>query len=74
MALYRGGMFRVGEARVKAVTGRKSQTVNIDLAGSVDADHAWIVRMQWPNFVSEAALVAEEFATVDDLVTFPAAA
>jgi Restriction Endonuclease associating with ARP len=63
-------MFRVGEARVKVVTGRKSQTVNIDLAGSVDADHAWIVRMQWPNLVSEAALAAMEFATVDDLVTF----
>jgi hypothetical protein len=63
-------MFTVGDARVRVVTGKKSQTINVDLAGSVAAGHTWVVRMQRPNFVSEAALAAMEFEAVGDLVTF----
>lgn len=65
-------MFTIGESQIKVVTGQKSQTVNVIADHlSVDAGHAWIVRIKPPSrFIDDAALVAQQFPTVEALVDY----
>jgi hypothetical protein len=61
-------MFSIDDCGVKVVTGRRTQTVNVRSAGG--GEHAWIVRMNAPDFVDEADLVRRQFRSVDELVEF----
>lgn len=60
-------MFIVEGRRVKVVTGRKTQTVNVCTEENRLGEYDYIVRLR-PPFVDESTLVRESFMTIPDMI------
>ena len=61
-------MIWICSRKVKLVTGRKSQTVNICTAENVNGRYDYIVRLS-PPFITEDLLKNRNFETIKDIVS-----
>jgi len=62
-------MLNICGRKVKVVTGKKSQTVNICTSDNFNGVYDYIVRLR-PPFIRENTLCDKEFATIDELVRY----
>ena len=62
-------MLNICGRKVKIVTGKNSQTINIFTSDNIHGDYDYTVRLT-PPFISEDTLSNKEFATIDELVRY----
>jgi hypothetical protein len=62
-------MFEVGERRIKVVTGRRTQTVNICTSAGQAGEYEYVLRLR-PPFTSESELVSQAFSSIDQLTAY----
>lgn len=62
-------MFEVAGRRVKVVTGRQTQTVNVCTSSGQEGQYDIVVRLR-PPFTSEALLISARFRSVEEMVSY----
>ncbi len=62
-------MIYVCGRKVKVKTGTKSQTVNICAHSNIHGEYDYVVRLR-PPFISDGAILQQDFHSVEDLVRY----